>query len=520
MEVRLTDIRKHFGPVRANDGITLTVAAGTIQGILGENGAGKSTLMKILSGFQPADSGIIELDGRLVRMRSPADAIRHGVGMLHQDPLDFPPMKVVDNLLIGAPGRIVPRRREAAEAVAALAASFGLALDLKAEVGSLTVGERQQLELVRLLWLGARVLILDEPTTGISADQRGELFDTLRRLAAQGKTVLFVSHKLEEVQELCTRVAVLRQGRLVGEALPPFRVDNLVNMMFEREVSLGDRYACAPGKTVLRLSGLGAEHGRIRFEGLNLEVKEGETIGLAGMEGSGQSLLLQTCAGLAPPISGRVQLVGADLTGKTYRQFKRRGVAYVPATRLEEGLIPGLSLAEHFLLTEKKSGIFINKERGRRIADERIAQFNIKGTPANTVESLSGGNQQRALLALVKPGSKLLLLEQPTRGLDVESVIYLWSKLKERCRGREAIIFTSSDLDELLRYSDRILVFFAGRISGPFQAASTTVEELGHLIGGGSASDGTGPCVAADGAAVGGAGTDVAGTPVAGGLYD
>ncbi|MBN1319403.1 MAG: ATP-binding cassette domain-containing protein [Thermoleophilia bacterium] len=484
MEVRLSDIRKRFGPVRANDGITLTVPAGTIQGILGENGAGKSTLMKILSGFQPADSGQILLDGQRVDMRSPADAIRHGVGMLHQDPMDFPPMRVVDNLLIGAPGRVIPRRGEAMAAIGKLANSLGLSIDLSGEVGSLTLGERQQLELLRLLWLGARALILDEPTTGISAHQRQELFDTLRRLAAQGKTVLFVSHKLEEVQELCTRVAVLRQGRLVGEALPPFQVDRLVTMMFEREVSPGERAECSPGPPLLRLSGLGAEHGRIRFEDLDLEVCAGETIGLAGMEGSGQSLLLQACAGLAPAIAGRVHLCGIDLTGKPYHQFQRRGVAYVPATRLEEGLVPGLTLTEHFLLTERKPGFFIKRENGRRIAEKRIAEFNIKGMPANLVESLSGGNQQRALLALVKPGAKLMLLEQPTRGLDVESVIYLWSRLKERCALGEAIIFTSSDLDELLRYSDRILVFFAGRVSGPIDAATTTVDELGQMIGG------------------------------------
>ncbi len=485
MEVRLTDIRKHFGPVKANDGISLTVPAGTIQGILGENGAGKSTLMKILSGFQPADSGHIFLDGNRVQMRSPADAIRHGVGMLHQDPLDFPPMRVVDNLLIGAPGGIVPRRAETTAAIEELAGSLGLSIDLKSEVGSLTVGERQQLELLRLLWLGAGVLILDEPTTGISARQRAELFETLRRLATQGKTVIFVSHKLEEVQELCTRAAVLRQGRLVGEALPPFAVQGLVTMMFEREISPGERAACTPGETLLQLSAVEAEQGRIRIRGVDLEVRAGETIGLAGMEGSGQSLLLRACAGLVPVSSGRLSFDGVDMTGKTYRYFKRRGVAYVPASRLEEGLIPGLSLTDHFLLTQPKPGFFIDREKGRRLAQERIAEFNIRGTPAHKVESLSGGNQQRALLALLKARAKLMLLEHPTRGLDIESVIYLWSKLKDRCNQGGAIVFASSDLEELLLYSDRILVFFAGNVSAPLNAATTTVQELGQLIGGG-----------------------------------
>lgn len=484
MEVNLVDIRKHFGPVRANDGITLTVPAGTIQGILGENGAGKSTLMKILSGFQPADSGRIVLDGQPVVMHSPADAIKHGVGMLHQDPLDFPPMRVVDNLLIGAPGGLLPRRADAAAAVSAQAQAFGLSIDLKAEVGSLTVGERQQLELLRLLWLGAKVLILDEPTTGISAAQRNQLFSTLRRLAEQGKTVIFVSHKLEEVQELCTRVAVLRQGRLVGEALPPFSVSGLVSMMFEREVTPGPRFACAPGNQVIELSGLSVEQRRIHIGGLDLDVRAGETIGLAGMEGSGQSLLLKACAGLVRPTHGHMRLLAEDVTGKPYRHFKKRGVAYVPAARLEEGLIAGLSLSEHFLLTQRKPGLFIEREKGRRVAEERISQYNIRGTAASPVESLSGGNQQRALLALVKPEARLMLLEHPTRGLDIESVIYLWGKLKERCQEGSAILFTSSDLDELLRYSDRILVFFAGRVSEPLPAAAATVEQLGQLIGG------------------------------------
>jgi len=352
-------------------------------------------------------------------------------------------------------------------------------------VGALTVGERQQLELLRLLWLGARVLILDEPTTGISTSQRDQLFSTLRLLASQGKTVLFVSHKLEEVQELCSRVAVLRHGRLVGEAFPPFRVDQLVTMMFEREIALGEREPTVPGEPVLQLEGVGIEEGRIALSGLDFEVRQGEVVGLAGMEGSGQSLLLRGCAGLVPTTAGKVRISGIDLTGKPYRQYRKRGVAYVPAARLEEGLVPGLTLSDHFLLTQKTSGFLIRREEGRRVASQRIAEFNIKGAPHDNVESLSGGNQQRALLALVEPQAKLLLLDHPTRGLDVESVIYIWSKLKERCRQGAAVIFTSSDLDEILRYSDRILVFFAGRVSGPLDAATTTVEELGRLIGGG-----------------------------------
>jgi general nucleoside transport system ATP-binding protein len=484
MDVQLREIRKYFGPVRANDGISLSVPAGSIQGILGENGAGKSTLMKILSGFQPADDGEILLDERPVAMRSPGDAIRHGVGMLHQDPLDFPPMSVLDNLLVGAPGGIAPRRREALAAIADAAESFGFSIDLSAEVSTLTVGERQQLELLRLLWLGARVLILDEPTTGISAAQRASLFGTLRQLADQGKTVIFVSHKLDEVQELCSRVAVLRQGHLVGEALPPFDVDRLVAMMFTRQVSPGARMTSATGAPLLHLSSLGVERGRLRLDGLDLEVLEGETIGLAGMEGSGQSLLLRACAGLVPTIGGRVKLRGADFTGKPYRYFKKHGVAYVPASRLEEGLIPGLSLTDHFLLSDSQPGIFIDRDKGRRLAERRISEFNIRGTPANRVESLSGGNQQRALLALVNEKATLLLLEHPTRGLDIESVIYLWSKLKERCLDGGAILFASSDLEELLRYSDRILVFFSGRVSAVLNAAATTIDELGQLIGG------------------------------------
>jgi len=261
-----------------------------------------------------------------------------------------------------------------------------------------------------------------------------------------------------------------------------------VGLMFEHEVASEARISCVPGESVLSLTDAGAEHGRIRFEGLDLNLRAGETIGLAGMEGSGQRLLLRACAGLAPTFEGRIALDRSDATGKNYLAFKKMGVAYVPASRLEEGLVPGMSLTDHFLLTDHERGFFVNRREGRRLAQDRISDFNIRGRPEDRIDALSGGNQQRALLALLRPGAKLILLEHPTRGLDLESVIYLWTKLKARCNQGAAIMFASSDLEEILRYSDRILVFFAGRVTGPLDATSTTVDQLGRLIGGAPAS--------------------------------
>jgi len=484
MDVELINIHKWFGPVHANDGITLHIPGGVIQGLLGENGAGKSTLMKILSGFYRADSGEIRLGGRPVKIESPYDAIRHGVGMLHQDPLDFPPMRVIDNLIIGREGGIFPNRAEALRAFRELQARFGFNIDPEAYVDSLTVGERQQLEIMRLLWLGARVLILDEPTTGISANQKEKLFATLRLLAEQGMTVIFVSHKLEEVEELCHRVAVLRQGKLVGTVEPPYVTDELVKMMFGKVIVPDNKANYNTGEPLLRLEKLSIEDYRLQIRDVDLVVHRGEVIGLAGMEGSGQRQFLQTCAGLMRPVGGEIYLGNKRLTGRPYQEFLEAGIAYVPASRLEEGLIPGLTLTEHFILAEPQEGFMVNWQKALDLTHQRIASFSIRGAPGSTVESLSGGNQQRALLAMLREPLNLLLLEHPTRGLDIESSIWIWGKLKERCRQGTGIIFTSADLEEILHYSDRILVFFGGKVSQPIEAAKTSVEELGQLIGG------------------------------------
>lgn len=484
MNVELRDIHKTFGAVCANVGINLKVPAGTIQGILGENGAGKSTLMKILSGFIRADKGEILLDGRPVIIHSPADAIRQGVGMLHQDPLDFPPLRIIDNFILGRAGSLFPNRTAAIRDFKQLADQFGFQIDPETYVDTLTVGERQQLEILRLLWLGARILIFDEPTTGISASQKEKLFAALRLLAEQGKTILFVSHKLEDVEDLCHRIAVLRQGHLVGETQPPYQTAKLVEMMFGKIISLDGRNPCGGGEACLSLRNLSVEDYRLKVQDVSLDVCCGEVVGLAGMEGSGQGLFLRSVAGLVRTVGGRILLNNKDLTGRSYHVFKRYGAAFLPAARLEEGLVAGMSLTEHFVLAEEVRGFFINWEKGKELAHNRIADFNIHGTPTSTVESLSGGNQQRALLALLRVPLSLLLLEHPTRGLDIESTIYIWSKLKERCKQGTSILFISSDLEEILQYSDQVIVFFSGRVTPPLEAAGMTSETLGQLIGG------------------------------------
>lgn len=484
MKITLQHIDKSFGKVHANDDINLTIPSGTIQGILGENGAGKSTLMKILTGYYQEDSGDILLDDEKVKISSPEDAVQRGIGMLHQDPLDFPPMKVIDNFLLGSKGGLFPRKKEVEKDILRLSKEFDFQIDPDAFVETMTVGERQQLEILRLLWMGVKVLILDEPTTGISANQKEKLFATLVKLAEQGLTVIFVSHKLEEVEQLCNRVAVFRQGRLVGEVQPPYDTQQFVYLMFGKSVEIGEKTSFCRDDSYIKLINIGIEDYRLHLKDINLEIKSGEVIGLAGMEGSGQRLFLRALAGLKRPVSGDLFIDDVNFIGKNYLAFQKAGVAYLPAARLEEGLIPGMTLTEHFILSEEHHELFVDQKTAMELTEERIRAFYIKGTPVSQIEQLSGGNQQRALLSLLRNNLRLVLMEHPTRGLDIESAIWIWSKMKERCKDCASIVFTSSDLDEILQYSDRILVFFGGLVSRPLDAKSTTVDELGQLIGG------------------------------------
>lgn len=484
MHLELKHIHKHFGAIHANNDISLIIKSGTIHGLLGENGAGKSTLMKILSGFIHRDAGEILLDGQPVIFKNPAEAIRAGIGMLHQDPLDFPPLTVLDNFLLGREEGFIQQRAAALTDLKKYSAQFGFDLAPDALVSSLTVGERQQLEIMRLLSLGARILIFDEPTTGISLPQKIKLFETLKQLAQQGMTIIFVTHKLQDAEDLCERVTVLRLGKVVGEVQRPFTSDQLVRLMFGQALTTSTREPIVPGAPILELRNVTIADYRLRVPNINLQVRAGEVIGLAGIEGSGQRLFLRVCAGLDQPVAGEIWIAGTKMNGQPYQQFLNRGVAYLPAGRLEEGLVPGLNLTEHFVLAQRSNEFFINWQRAQNFAQTRINTFNIRGEPASRVESLSGGNQQRALLALLQPNLNLILLEHPTRGLDIESTLWVWQQLLERRKHGAAIIFSSADLDEILENSDRILVFSGGRVAKALNASETTVQQLGELIGG------------------------------------
>ncbi|MBN1680917.1 MAG: ATP-binding cassette domain-containing protein [Anaerolineae bacterium] len=485
MHVELNHISKTFGRVRANQDITLGFEGGRIYAILGENGAGKSTLMKIMSGYQAADSGEVVVDGAAVDLHAPTDAIEHGIGMLYQDPLDFPPFTVLENFIAGRPGGFFLERHTARQHLNALIERFDFDLDPDAYVDMLTIGERQQFEILRLLSLNVRVLILDEPTTGISAGQKTALFNVLKSLARdEGMTIILVSHKLEDVIELCDEAYVLRRGRYVGHKNVPCPMSELVELMFGRVVARQERPPVSVGEPVLVVGGVSVESRRLTVDHVSLEVHAGEVIGLAGLDGSGQGELVRACTGLLRPTAGSIRINGQEMTGRPYPQFAQSGVAFLPAGRLEEGLIGSMTLTQHFALTLPTNRPWVNWFRAHRVTTERVQHFNVKGYPGSPVQTLSGGNQQRFALALLPDNLRLLLLENPTRGLDVESALYIWEQLLRRREDGTAIVFISPELDEIVAYSDRILVFFGGHTTLVDDPADMTANRLGELIGG------------------------------------
>ena len=476
MQIELQDIPKYYGPVKANDGVDLTVLPGEIHGILGENGAGKSTLMKILAGFSLPTRGTIMADGAAVDYRNPARAADLGIGMLYQDPLDFPLLTVLDNFVLGQTEGFNPQRKRFRRRFVELSDALQFDLKSDAALNSLTIGERQQLEIIRLISLGIQVLILDEPTTGISSTQKEILFNALKKLATEGKSIILVSHKLEDVEALCDRVTVLRQGRVTGEMDRPFDSRGLLKMMFGTPPVFPPRCAETPGKEVLVMKRVCGSGGRAGLQDCDVAIYEGEVVGLAGLEGSGQGVFLRIAGGLKPARRGSVSLLGSDMHGKNHHAFKQQGVSFLPASRIEEGLIAGMRITEHFALQADQQHFVVRWQQALQQARQQIEKFQIKGRPDSPVDELSGGNQQRLLLSFLPADPQLLLLENPTRGLDIESVNWVWQHLHTYCTQRTSNVFSSPELDEIMMVADRVLVFFNGRIIKEVDAARTNAQ--------------------------------------------
>lgn len=483
MRIALHNIHKYYRDVHANDGIHMEIAEGSIHGILGENGAGKSTLMKILAGYVRKSNGTIALNDQSVEYEGPSQATRLGIGMLYQDPLDFPPLTVLENFMVGRCRGIFGKEASHRRQLQELTRVLGFHLNPDSRVRELTVGERQQLELLRLLALGVEVLILDEPTTGISSIQRRVLFAALKRLSKQNKTILLISHKLQDVETLCDRLTVLRSGRVAGEMERPFDTNRLLSWMFGAMPAQPPCSEAEPGRPILIMEGITGAGGRAGLRACTLTVRKGEVVGLAGLAGSGQDTFLRVAAGLKRPREGTIRIGDEIMTGKDHHAFKARGVSFLPTARLEEGLIPGLTVTEHFALRQRRS-VRVQWKRAQRMARDRIKRFRVLGRPSSKPESLSGGNQQRLLLALIPEDPLILLLENPTRGLDMESVRWVWEHLMTYVNKGTGIIFSSMELEEIIQVADRIVVFFDGAMVKDVRACDTDVNALGQAIAG------------------------------------
>jgi general nucleoside transport system ATP-binding protein len=489
-------ITKRYPGVVANDGINLQVRPGEIHALLGENGAGKTTLMNVLYGLATPDEGEILLDGTVVTISGPADAIARGINMVHQHFMLVPVLTVAENILLGdetMANRIFLDRREARRRIVELGRRFGFEIDPDAKVGSLSVGWQQRVEILKALYRNARILVLDEPTAVLTPQETDEIFGVLRRLAGEGHSIVFISHKLYEVLEIADRITVIRRGRVVGERLPNgTNEDDLAELMVGREVQLTvDRGVSHPAAPVLQISGLEArdDRGQPAVRGVDLEVRAGEIFGIAGVAGNGQDELVEAIIGLRRPSAGTVSLVGQDVTGRSPRKMNEAGVAYVPADRHRFGLILSFPLADNLVLTSYyrkpyARGIVRDPKAILRDAATAIKRYDIR-TPAATVKAstLSGGNQQKAVVAReFDRDLKLLVLDQPTRGLDVGSIEFIHHQVIAKRDAGAAVLLVSAELDEVLEMSDRIGVMYGGRIVAVLDGRTADKNAVGLLM--------------------------------------
>jgi simple sugar transport system ATP-binding protein len=496
--LELRRITKRFPGVIANDHVDFDLRRREVHALLGENGAGKSTLMNVLYGLYSPDEGEIVVKGEPVRMRSPKDAIDHGIGMVHQHFMLIPVMTVAENIVLATEPRragVLLDYSAARRRVEELARTFNFRIDPDAPVEKLTVGQQQRVEILKALHRGADILILDEPTAVLTPQEALELFEILRTLVREGMSIVFISHKLGEVLEIADRITVLRRGKAV-ETVPREGAteEALARLMVGREVLLRvEKAAAQPAEPALRVEDLHVLDDR-RLEavqGVSLEVRRGEIVGIAGVDGNGQSELIDALSGLRHPTSGKVWLGDWDVTGASAGQILDLGLGHIPEDRQRRGLVLDFTLAENVALHDfdkrpnSRFGWLFPKRMVRR-AQGLLRQFDVRGGGAQTrAAALSGGNQQKVVLAReMGRDPKLLIAAQPTRGLDVGAIEFVHRRLVEARDGGEAVLLVSFELDEILSLSDRILVLYEGRIVAE-HGPDVTEEELGIEMTGG-----------------------------------
>ncbi len=496
MRLELRGITKRFGELVANDHIDLVVEPGEIHALLGENGAGKSTLMNILYGLLHQDEGEIVVEGTARRFRGPGDAIDAGIGMVHQHFMLVPVFTVTENVMLGAETtRVVGLldRARARERVLEVSRRYRLPVDPDAEVADLPVGVQQRVEIVKALVREVDLLILDEPTAVLTPQETDELLDVMRGLKAGGKSIVFITHKLKEVQAIADRITVIRRGKVVGTARPDASEDELASMMVGRTVRLKvDKTVAAPGEPVLTVRDLSVfdDRGHEAVDGTSLEVRAGEVLAVAGVQGNGQTELVEAIMGLRPVAGGAVEMSGTDLVGRSTKEILLAGVGYVPEDRTADGLVRDFTIAENLILDQYDqppyaSGLALRPAAIAQAARDRIAEFDVR-TPSHeaTVGTLSGGNQQKVIVAReLARQVKLLVAAQPTRGVDVGSTEFIHARVVQERDNGAAVLLVSSELDEVLALADRIAVMYRGRILDTV-TPDTPRERIGLLMAG------------------------------------
>ncbi len=496
MRLELRGITKRFGELVANDHIDLVVEPGEIHALLGENGAGKSTLMNILYGLLHQDEGEIVVEGTARRFRGPGDAIDAGIGMVHQHFMLVPVFTVTENVMLGAETtRVVGLldRARARERVLEVSRRYRLPVDPDAEVADLPVGVQQRVEIVKALVREVDLLILDEPTAVLTPQETDELLDVMRGLKAGGKSIVFITHKLKEVQAIADRITVIRRGKVVGTARPDASEDELASMMVGRTVRLKvDKTVAAPGEPVLTVRDLSVfdDRGHEAVDGTSLEVRAGEVLAVAGVQGNGQTELVEAIMGLRPVAGGAVEMSGTNLVGRSTKEILLAGVGYVPEDRTADGLVRDFTVAENLILDQYDqppyaSGLALRPAAIAQAARDRIAEFDVR-TPSHeaTVGTLSGGNQQKVIVAReLARQVKLLVAAQPTRGVDVGSTEFIHARVVQERDNGAAVLLVSSELDEVLALADRIAVMYRGRILDTV-TPDTPRERIGLLMAG------------------------------------